>query len=152
MVQIYFVVMVIHYAMKMTKICSSATRRLCDTDIKTSMDIECWYWPVKKCNCLKNDRNSYQLLQNCGYAFSIVTFTPATSQLLREIYNVTFVLDVDECSLNSHSCDVNAVCNNTLGSHNCKCKAGYSGDGKSCSGESNWKTSLTTREHGQRRS
>jgi len=71
------------------------------------------------------------------YAFSIVRFTLATSQLLREIYLefFLFVLDVDECSSNSHSCDVNAVCSNTPGSHNCSCKAGFSGDGKSCTGE-----------------
>ena len=43
-------------------------------------------------------------------------------------------IDVDECSSNSHSCDVNAVCNNTHGSHTCTCKAGYTGDGKSCNG------------------
>ena len=44
-------------------------------------------------------------------------------------------LDVDECSANSHSCDINAVCSNTLGSYACACKAGYSGDGKTCTGE-----------------
>ena len=41
---------------------------------------------------------------------------------------------MDECSSNSHSCDVNAVCSNTHGSHTCTCKAGYSGDGKTCIG------------------
>ena len=46
------------------------------------------------------------------------------------------IIEIDECSTNSHSCDVNAVCCNTPGSHNCSCKAGYSGDGKSCTGES----------------
>ena len=25
--------------------------------------------------------------------------------------------DIDECSTNSHSCDVNAVCSNTMGSY-----------------------------------
>ena len=29
-------------------------------------------------------------------------------------------------------CDVNADCNNTAGSYNCVCKAGYSGNGTSC--------------------
>ena len=69
-----------------------------------------------------------------GYVFSIVTFSPATSQLLREIYSFNVVLDVDECASNSHSCDVNAVCGNSHGSHTCTCKAGYSGDGRTCSG------------------
>ena len=44
-------------------------------------------------------------------------------------------INKDECSSNSHSCDVNAACNNTHGSHTCTCKAGYTGDGKSCTGE-----------------
>ena len=48
-----------------------------------------------------------------------------------------FLSDIDECSSNSHSCDVNAVCNNTRGFYTCACKPGYSGDGKNCSGELN---------------
>ena len=44
------------------------------------------------------------------------------------------ITDIDECSTNSHGCDVNAVCNNTRGSHTCVCQAGYSGDGRTCSG------------------
>ena len=45
------------------------------------------------------------------------------------------VLDLDECATNSHTCDVNAVCQNTAGSHTCSCKAGYTGDGKTCYGK-----------------
>ena len=44
-------------------------------------------------------------------------------------------LDVEECTANSHSCGINAMCNNTPGSYTCACKAGYSGDGKTCTGE-----------------
>ncbi|XP_015773266.1 PREDICTED: uromodulin-like isoform X1 [Acropora digitifera] len=40
--------------------------------------------------------------------------------------------DADECSNNDHSCDVNAVCSNTVGSYACACKAGYTGDGRNC--------------------
>ena len=43
--------------------------------------------------------------------------------------------DIDECSASAGVCDVNANCQNTLGSHVCSCKAGFSGDGKRCRGE-----------------
>ena len=33
----------------------------------------------------------------------------------------SFVLDVDECSTNSHSCNVNAVCSNAVASYVCAC-------------------------------
>ena len=46
-----------------------------------------------------------------------------------------FSLDIDECSTNSHSCDVNAVCSNNVGSYACACKAGFTGDGYTCTGE-----------------
>ncbi|CAH3163821.1 unnamed protein product [Porites evermanni] len=47
--------------------------------------------------------------------------------------SLIFFLDIDECSTNSHSCDLNAVCGNTLGSYTCACKQGYSGNGRTCS-------------------
>ena len=46
-----------------------------------------------------------------------------------------FVVDVDECSASISVCDVNANCKNTRGSYRCSCKAGFTGDGKKCTGE-----------------
>ncbi|KAL9974364.1 hypothetical protein ACROYT_G011388 [Oculina patagonica] len=46
--------------------------------------------------------------------------------------------DIDECITGNHDCDVNANCTNTVGGHNCTCKEGFTGDGRSCSAE-NWK-------------
>ena len=45
-----------------------------------------------------------------------------------------YFLDLDECTTGSHSCDVNSVCQNTVGSYACSCNAGYTGDGKPCNG------------------
>ena len=42
--------------------------------------------------------------------------------------------DIDECATNTDHCDVNAICNNTEGSHNCTCQLGYSGNGTMCTG------------------
>ena len=42
--------------------------------------------------------------------------------------------DLDECADGTHNCDVNAECNNTRGSYNCKCKDGFRGNGTKCTG------------------
>ena len=41
---------------------------------------------------------------------------------------------MDECSDGTHNCDVNADCNNTLGSYKCLCKDGFHGNGTNCIG------------------
>lgn len=48
---------------------------------------------------------------------------------------IYFILDVDECIDQTDNCDVNAFCNNTVGSFNCTCVSGYSGNGTTCVGE-----------------
>ena len=45
-------------------------------------------------------------------------------------------LDIDECTNKTDSCDVNAMCTNTMGSYSCSCLFGYSGDGEMCIGRS----------------
>ena len=43
--------------------------------------------------------------------------------------------DVDECAdSETNSCDPDAVCSNTEGSYVCRCKSGYTGDGRTCLG------------------
>lgn len=49
--------------------------------------------------------------------------------------DIWLCLDMNECSANSNNCDVNAVCKNSQGSYTCTCRAGYTGDGKTCSGK-----------------
>ena len=42
--------------------------------------------------------------------------------------------DVDECALGPDKCGAHARCTNEPGSFVCMCEAGYSGDGRNCSG------------------
>lgn len=46
-----------------------------------------------------------------------------------------FLKDVDECSASVSACDVNAICQNTIGSYQCSCVNGYAGGGKTCHGK-----------------
>ena len=68
------------------------------------------------------------------FSFSEMVRLTVVQRLIHN-YSFNLVLDIDECSSNSHSCDVNAVCNNTRGFYTCACKRGYSGDGKNCTGK-----------------
>ena len=45
----------------------------------------------------------------------------------------TVISDIKECATGVDNCDVNALCENTIGSHKCTCKSGYTGDGRTCS-------------------
>ena len=45
-----------------------------------------------------------------------------------------FYSDIDECTASSPLCDVNAQCSNALGSYSCRCRLGFSGNGKTCNG------------------
>ena len=51
--------------------------------------------------------------------------------------------DVNECeNAESNNCGLNTVCTNTNGSYSCRCKAGFQGDGVSCTGKVALKTGL----------
>lgn len=44
--------------------------------------------------------------------------------------------DVDECATpEANECDLNAMCTNTEGSYVCRCRRGYAGDGRNCTGK-----------------
>ena len=51
------------------------------------------------------------------------------------VHVIRVIIDIDECRNSSHKCDQYASCVNTVGSHNCSCKEGFTGDGLSCSGK-----------------
>ena len=46
---------------------------------------------------------------------------------------VFLAIDVDECEMETHVCDTNANCTNTMGSYECHCRRGWSGSGLECS-------------------
>ncbi len=46
-----------------------------------------------------------------------------------------FVTDIDDCAIDTHTCDAMATCMNTLGSYECTCNEGYEGDGFMCTGK-----------------
>ncbi|CAH3168558.1 unnamed protein product [Porites lobata] len=50
----------------------------------------------------------------------------------RSYYRRDLQRDIDECGASSPVCDINANCSNTRGSYICTCRAGYTGDGKTC--------------------
>ena len=42
------------------------------------------------------------------------------------------IVDVNECDEETADCHSNATCSNTVGSYDCTCVLGYSGDGFNC--------------------
>ena len=43
--------------------------------------------------------------------------------------------DVDECAQEQDNCGSNATCTNTIGSFECQCLPGFTGDGATCEGK-----------------
>jgi len=57
-----------------------------------------------------------------------LTLSPSMSTLYKAVTVILPLLftDVDECVIGTHTCPLNSVCNNTIGSFNCPvCKDGY---------------------------
>ncbi len=48
--------------------------------------------------------------------------------------NLISTLDIDECEEESDMCSGDADCHDTIGSYDCICRSGYTGDGIECRG------------------
>ena len=77
------------------------------------------------------------LLTQAGYMvnFNINRFNIIYVILISFVFFKFNFADLEECATNTHNCDVNADCVNTVGSYSCKCRAGYTGDGQTCNGK-----------------
>ena len=82
--------------------------------------------------CIKN--NSH---------FSFFSLSSSSSSSFSSFF--FFFTNIDECKTYPDKCHVNALCNNTHGSHVCTCKPGYTGDGRNCTGTVNNLRSLHIR-------
>ena len=51
-----------------------------------------------------------------------------------ELVAINFA-DVNDCADGTSNCSADAMCNNTKGSYRCKCKPGFTGDGRTCKGK-----------------
>ena len=81
---------------------------------------------------MKMEGESVEFKQN---QFIVCPFLICSRNLCMKCFlSITLLLDMDECKGSNNVCDLNADCTNTEGSHNCTCKEGYIGDGKSCQG------------------
>ena len=61
-----------------------------------------------------------------------------SGKMCNKLFNsakISFRADTDECFLNTHDCSSDADCSNVIGSFQCACKPGFTGDGKTCRGK-----------------
>ena len=88
-----------------------------------------------------NTVGSFQCSCNRGYRLNLNRMTcsgriTACTQFRNVINFVLYynTIDINECSLNIDGCD--QVCNNTMGSYQCRCNRGYTlnNDERTCSG------------------
>ena len=51
---------------------------------------------------------------------------------MHNFHVIILLTDINECDLEIDNCHINATCNDTIGSFECTCIAGFEGDGVNC--------------------
>ena len=65
------------------------------------------------------------------YTCAMVNNNISCSRNVQCVFPLCFI-DVDECAMETSDCHNNATCSNTIGSYECTCVFGYTGDGFNC--------------------
>lgn len=68
--------------------------------------------------------------------FEIPSETIAELAFSSVVFPLPLSEDYDECLNETHGCDTNATCANTLGSYLCECEEGFRTNSLACEGES----------------
>ena len=63
-----------------------------------------------------------------------LTHIYSVDMIVELIFNIHSITDHNECLTDSHGCHTNASCVNLEGTHQCKCRDGFAGNGTYCSG------------------
>lgn len=84
------------------------------------------------CSCKDGFSGNGTTCQSKLQIKSHVLFTVPNMAL--RTYFIIVSPDVDECTMNFHLCNESAECTDTIGSYNCTCNSGYTGDGFFCAG------------------
>lgn len=75
-------------------------------------------------------------LHGCTCISDIVNVSLKYPELILFYCNFTALfLDINECEIGAHNCDMHAACVNVPGSFKCRCRDGWVGDGIKCVGE-----------------
>ena len=85
-----------------------------------------------------NGDGGYNCSCNTGYSGDgIMCFSKFEIFMEYKVYDSSLCKDMDECSEQTHTCNINAYCMDTDGSFLCLCNDGFTGNGIYCTGQMN---------------
>ena len=69
------------------------------------------------------------------HIWNLTVFVDKAECFQTDDHFVNTFIDINECERDTHECDGNATCTNTIGDYNCTCNVGFNGNGSECQGE-----------------